>query len=199
MRSSRPRKDGSPVADSPHPSVTGVVHKRRRLVEWLARKRVPLGFATAVATAILAVPTWDSWRVGLLVAVIGEAIRIWAAGHLEKGREVTRSGPYRWTAHPLYVGSSVLALGVVIAAQSVVVLVLALIYMVSTLTAAVRTEEAFLRGRFGDAYDEYRRSEGANTERRFSVARAWRNKEYRAAIGILIGFGFLALRVATPI
>jgi len=152
-----------------------------------------------VATAILAVPTWDSWRVGLLVAVIGEAIRIWAAGHLEKGREVTRSGPYRWTAHPLYVGSSVLALGVVIAAQSVVVLVLALIYMVSTLTAAVRTEEAFLRGRFGDAYEEYRRSEGENTERRFSVARAWRNKEYRAAIGILIGFGFLALRVATPI
>jgi protein-S-isoprenylcysteine O-methyltransferase Ste14 len=200
MRSSRPRKDGSPpVADSPHPSVTGVVHKRRRLVEWLARKRVPLGFATAGATAILAVPTWDSWRVGLLVAVIGEAIRIWAAGHLEKGREVTRSGPYRWTAHPLYVGSSVLALGVVIAAQSVVVLVLALIYMVSTLTAAVRTEEAFLRGRFGDAYEEYRRSEGENTERRFSVARAWRNKEYRAAIGILIGFGFLALRVATPI
>jgi len=187
------------VADSPHPSVTGVVHRRRRLVEWLARKRVPLGFATAVATAILAVPTWDSWRVGLLVAVIGEAIRIWAAGHLEKGREVTRSGPYRWTAHPLYVGSSVLALGVVIAAQSVVVLVLALIYMVSTLTAAVRTEEAFLRGRFGDAYDEYRRSEGEHTERRFSVARAWRNKEYRAAIGILIGFGFLALRVATPI
>jgi len=71
--------------------------------------------------------------------------------------------------------------------------------MVSTLTAAVRTEEAFLRGRFGDAYDEYQRSEGENMERRFSVARAWRNKEYRAAIGILIGFGFLALRVATPI
>ena len=200
MKSSPPRKDGSPhVADRPHHSVTGVVQRRRRLVEWFARKRVPLGFVTAVVTAILAAPTWDSWRLGLFVAVVGEAIRIWAAGHLEKGREVTRSGPYRWTAHPLYVGSSVLALGVVIAAHSVVIVVVALIYMASTLTAAVRTEEAFLRGRFGDAYDEYRRSEGENVERRFSVARAWRNKEYRAAIGILIGFGVLALRVATPI
>jgi protein-S-isoprenylcysteine O-methyltransferase Ste14 len=200
MRSSSPRKDGSPpVADSPDHSVTGVVNKRRRLVEWLARKRVPLGFATAVATAILADPTWGSWRLGLLVAVIGEAIRIWAAGHLEKGREVTRSGPYRWTAHPLYVGSSVLALGVVIAAHSVVIFVLAVIYMFSTLTAAVRTEEAFLRARFGKAYDQYRRSEEERMERRFSLARAWRNKEYRAVIGILIGFGFLALRVATPI
>ena len=200
MKSLPPRKDVSPpVAESPHHSVTGVVHKRGRLVEWLARKRVPLGFATAVVTAILAAPTWDSWRLGLFVAVIGEAIRIWAAGHLEKGREVTRSGPYRWTAHPLYVGSSVLALGVVIAAHSVVICVFALIYMVATLTAAVRTEEAFLRGRFGNAYDEYRRSEGEGMERRFSLARAWRNKEYRAVIGILIGFGFLALRVAAPI
>jgi protein-S-isoprenylcysteine O-methyltransferase Ste14 len=168
-------------------------------IDFLARRRVPLGFVTATVTAILASPTWGSWRIGLVVAAIGEVIRIWAAGHLEKGREVTRSGPYRWTAHPLYVGSSVLALGVVIAAHSVVAFVLALIYMVSTLTAAVQTEEAFLRGRFGGAYDEYRRSSGEGMDRRFSVARAWCNKEYRAVIGLLIGFAFLALRVAGPI
>jgi protein-S-isoprenylcysteine O-methyltransferase Ste14 len=160
---------------------------------------VPLGFVAAAVTALLATPTWASWRAGMIVAAIGEVIRIWAAGHLEKGREVTRSGPYRWSAHPLYVGSSVLALGVVIAAHSVVAAVLALVYMVSTLTAAVRTEEAFLRSRFGGAYDEYRRSEGEGMDRRFSIARAWRNKEYRAVIGILIGFAFLALRVVAPI
>jgi hypothetical protein len=31
------------------------------------------------------------------------------------------------------------------------------------------------------------------------MARAWRNKEYRAVVGLLIGFVFLALRVAAPI
>ena len=169
------------------------------LLRFLARKRVPLGFVTAVVTAVLAQPTQTSWRVGLVIAIVGELIRIWAAGHLEKGREVTRSGPYRWSAHPLYVGSSVMALGVVIAANSVIAGALAVIYMVATLTAAVRTEEAFLRGRFGGVYDEYRRSEGEETDRRFSAARAWRNKEYRAVVGLLIGFAFLALRVATPI
>ena len=188
------------MADSERHSVTeSRSQKRARLVEVLARRRVPLGFVTAIATALLASPTWGSWRVGLLVAVIGEVMRVWAAGHLEKSKEVTRSGPYRWTAHPLYVGSSVMALGVVIAAHSVVAGVLAAGYMISTLTAAVRTEEAFLRGRFGGAYDEYRRSEGADVDRRFSLARAWRNKEYRAVIGLLIGFAFLALRVSTPI
>jgi hypothetical protein len=169
------------------------------LLRSLARKRVPLGFLTAVVTAILARPTPGSWRLGLVIAVAGELIRIWAAGHLEKGREVTRSGPYRWSAHPLYVGSSVMALGVVIAANSLMAGALAVVYMVATLTAAVRTEEAFLRRRFGGAYDEYRRSEGAEMARRFSAARAWRNKEYRAVAGLLIGFAFLALRVAAQI
>jgi hypothetical protein len=170
-----------------------------RLLPLLARKRVPLGFLAATATALLARPTWGSWQLGLLVAAIGEVIRIWAAGHLEKGREVTRSGPYRWNAHPLYVGSSVMALGIVIASHSVVVAAMAALYMGATLTAAVKTEEAFLRGRFGGAYDEYRRSQGEEMNRRFSLARAVRNKEYRAVIGLLIGFAFLALRVLRPI
>jgi protein-S-isoprenylcysteine O-methyltransferase Ste14 len=187
------------VADSDRPSATGIAEKRGGVIEALARRRVPLGFVTAVVTAVLASPTWESWRAGLLVAALGEAIRIWAAGHLEKGREITQSGPYRWTAHPLYVGSSVLALGVVIAAHSMSAFVLALIYMASTLTAAMRTEEAFLRSRFGEQYDEYRRSQGDEMGRRFSIARAWRNKEYRAVIGVLIGFAFLALRVVWPI
>ena len=169
------------------------------VIAFLARKRVPLGFITATATALLARPTWDSWRTGLAIAIVGEAVRIWAAGHLEKGREVTRSGPYRWTAHPLYVGSSIIALGVVIAAHSPIVAALAVIYMVATLTAAVRTEEAFLRQRFAGAYDEYLRSAGAGPERQFSAARALRNREYRAVIGVLIGFAFLALRAAAPI
>ncbi len=128
-----------------------------RAIAFLARKRVPLGFVTTIAALVLARPTWTTWRAGLLVALAGEAIRIWAAGHLEKGREVTSSGPYRWTGHPLYVGSSILALGVVIAAWSVPLAILAAIYMGTTITAAIRTEEAFLRRTFGDTYDRYQR------------------------------------------
>jgi protein-S-isoprenylcysteine O-methyltransferase Ste14 len=161
----------------------------------LARRRVPLGFLAAIITVILAQPTWASWRLGLAVAAVGEAIRIWAAGHLEKGSEVTRSGPYRWTRHPLYVGSSVLALGIVIAARHPIVTVVAVVYMVVTLTAAIRTEEAFLRRRFGDTYDRYRASTAAPMARRFSLARAIRNREQRAMAGVTLGFALLALKV----
>src|SRR5687767_4338109 len=121
------------------------VRSRNGVAETLARRRVSLGFVAAIVALILAQPTWASWRLGLLVALVGEAVRVWAAGHLEKSREVTRSGPYRWMRHPLYVGSSILALGIVIAARHPVVTIVAIVYMASTLTAAVRTEEAFLR------------------------------------------------------
>jgi len=169
------------------------------LLVWLARWRVRLGAVTVVAAVLLARPTWTSWRIGLVIALAGEAIRIWAAGHLEKSREVTRSGPYRWTPHPLYVGSSVLALGVVVAAGSPMLAVLAFVYMTATITAAIRTEEAHLREAFGNTYDDYRADRAQPMERRFSLARAIRNREYRAAAGVVLGFALLALRVLRPL
>lgn len=165
------------------------------VVQFLARRRVALGGAIAIAALVLARPTWNSWYAGLAVAVIGEGIRVWAAGHLEKSSEVTTSGPYRWTRHPLYVGSSILALGIVIAVRSPWVAVLAAVYLGATLTSAVRTEEALLRRKFGDAYDRYARREAPRAARRFSLERAMRNKEYRAVLGTAVGFALLALRV----
>ena len=173
------------------PSVAG----SRRMIEFLARRRVTLGFATAILAVIVAAPTWTSWTIGLGIAALGEAVRVWAAGHLEKGREVTRSGPYRWMRHPLYVGSSVLAAGVVVAARHPLVAIAAIVYMGATITAAIRTEEAYLRGAFGDTYDRYRTSAAEPMARRFSFARVLRNREYRALAGMAAGFGLLALKV----
>ena len=171
----------------------------RRLVEALARRRVALGFAAAVATLVLANPSWTSWGLGLVVAALGEAGRVWAAGHLEKSREVTRSGPYRFTRHPLYVGSSVIALGIVIASRSVIVTVLTTVYMAATIAAAIHTEESFLRQRFGATYDEYRAARAQPMARRFSWKRAMRNREHRAIVGMVVGFALLALRILVPV
>jgi protein-S-isoprenylcysteine O-methyltransferase Ste14 len=169
------------------------------IVDFLVRRRVALGFVTAVATAILATPTWGTWLAGLVVAGIGEGLRIWAAGHLEKSREVTQSGPYRWTRHPLYLGSAIMALGIVIASRSVVVALLAAVYVAATIPAAIRAEEAFLRRAFGDAYDRYRDARATAVTRRFSFERARRNREYRAVSGLFAGFALLALKILLPI
>ena len=127
-----------------------------RLAQVLARKRVALGFVAAAATLALARPTWGSWRAGLLIAVAGECLRLWAAGHLEKGREVTRSGPYRLLRHPLYAGSMVIACGVAIASRGAAPALVAGLYMGLTIGSAIHVEESHLRQAFGTTYDEYR-------------------------------------------
>jgi protein-S-isoprenylcysteine O-methyltransferase Ste14 len=160
----------------------------------LARLRVPLGFVAGILVLWLAEPTRPLLAAGSAVAAIGECIRVWAAGHLEKSREVTRSGPYRWTRHPLYVGSAVMGLGVAIAGNSLIAAAATGLYVALTFTAAIRTEEAFLRRTFGAEYDDYCRGAGPAVERRFSVKRVWRNREYRAVAGIAAVFAILCLK-----
>jgi protein-S-isoprenylcysteine O-methyltransferase Ste14 len=169
------------------------------LARSVARWRVRAGFVAAVVVLVLAEPTWRTWTVGLLVAFAGECVRVWAAGHLEKGREITRSGPYRFVRHPLYVGSIVIAAGVAIAAQSVLATMVIGLYMGLTIAAAVRTEETQLRDAFGSAYDDYRGSRAAPMARGFSLARARRNREQRAIAGLLAGFVLLAFKVAAGV
>lgn len=162
------------------------------MVVWLARRRVPLGFVAGAAALWLARPTPGSLAIGAGVAVAGELFRIWAAGHLEKGREVTVSGPYRLTRHPLYAGSTMIGAGLAIASARLAVAALVVGYLAITLTAAVRTEEAALTRKFGGAYADYRAGRGPQVSRRFSAARAMRNREYRAVIGLLAALALLA-------
>jgi len=168
---------------------------KERLAAILVRRRVTLGFVVAFVALLLAQPTWQTWTAGLAIACAGEALRVWAAGHLDKSREVTRSGPYRWTRHPLYAGSSIIALGAVVASRSVLVALIGAAYVGVTIPAAIRAEEAFLRRTFGQTYDLYQRDEAPPMLRRFSLATARRNREYRAALGLIGGFAILAAKL----
>jgi protein-S-isoprenylcysteine O-methyltransferase Ste14 len=164
-----------------------------------ARFRVPLGFVFGVLAIWLAQPTRRSLAIGAAIACVGEALRIWAAGHINKSREVTSSGPYRWFAHPLYVGSSVMGLGFVAASNSLAAGGLVVLYIGVTIAIAVKAEEAFLRQRFGAAYDSYRRGGRSNADarasRRFDPAQVLANREYRAVIGLGLVLTALLLKL----
>lgn len=163
------------------------------MIQRLARYRVHLGFLSAAAAFVLARPTRSSLVAGLIVASVGELIRIWAAGHIEKGREITRSGPYRFVRHPLYLGSTLIGIGFAIAAWSVPVALLCVLYLGLTLAAAVRTEEATLDARFAGEYTAYREGRADPVARRFSWARVMANREYRAVAGFIAAFLLLAV------
>jgi hypothetical protein len=161
----------------------------------VARIRVPLGFFCAGAVLYLARPTPRSLAIGGVIALAGEAFRFWAAGHLEKGLEVTQSGPYRLTRHPLYAGSAIIALGAAVASARVGAMAIIAAYMFATIISAIRHEENSMRASFGDRYDAYAQSRTTPVERPFNLARAIKNKEHKAVAGLAAVWAILAAKV----
>jgi hypothetical protein len=65
-------------------------------------------------------------------------------------------------------------------------------YLALTLTAAMRSEEAHLREKFGDAYDAYAQKRAPMVDRPFSWQRAVYNREHHTIAGLVSGLLLLA-------
>ena len=161
----------------------------------IARFRVSLGFMTATVAFWHATPTWSSLALGGFIATFGEIVRVWAAGHIRKGQEVTTSGPYRLTRHPLYLGSFIIGVGFVVAAANAVVAVIVILYLVLMFGVAITLEEATLRQQFGSDYDRYINGELHSGDRGFSLLLAKHNGEYRTLLGFAAGLSVLGIKV----
>jgi hypothetical protein len=86
--------------------------------------------------------------------------------------------------------------GLAIASGRLLVALAVAVYLAATISAAIRREEAFLRARFADGYDRYRRAGQVDRHTRFSIARVVANHEYRALAGLAAAMGLLALKAA---
>ncbi|MGH9355202.1 MAG: methyltransferase family protein [Terriglobia bacterium] len=171
---------------------------------WAARWRVPLGFAFAVAYVVFSQPTLTALTAGGALAFIGLLLRASAAGHIEKSQRLAASGPFRYCRHPLYLGSFILGLGLVVAGHSWALAVAYLALFAFIYGTVMRREEAFLRQKFGSAYDDYARSVAlffplpgrvAAKGSRFEWKRYRANREYQAALGYFGMIAFLVLKL----
>jgi hypothetical protein len=185
------------------------------------RWRVRVGYPVAVIYWLLARPTPKSIAMGGSVAVFGLLVRGVSSGYLRKDRELATGGPYACTRNPLYLGSSLLAAGFIVAGHSWWAGLLVGVYFAVFYYAVMRDEEEDLRKRFGAPFDEYAKrvplffprrperpksgpsSEGAegaaekapNGAAGFSGAQYVRNREYRALIGTAAGLAVMWLRM----
>jgi protein-S-isoprenylcysteine O-methyltransferase Ste14 len=159
----------------------------------LSRYRVPAGYVVGALVLLLARPRPQTLLAGAALAALGEALRLWASGHIEKTRALATGGPYAHTRNPLYVGSLLLALGVGVAAASVWVVLAVAAYFLVFYPAVVREESGFLRERFGPEYDAWaaavppflpRLTPGGPRQSRFSWQRVRANREWRTALAL---------------
>lgn len=166
----------------------------------VAKLRVPSGFILVAAFLWLSAPSWTSLAIGLPASIAGLALRAWAAGHLEKNLALTVSGPYSHVRNPLYIGTLLVAAGLVIASRRwelgvIFAAVFALIYL-----PVVELEEQHLRKLFPE-YAQYARrvpklvpmlsSSVIDHGKHFQWALYQRNREYEALAGFVAGAAVL--------
>jgi protein-S-isoprenylcysteine O-methyltransferase Ste14 len=167
----------------------------------VAKLRVPSGFLLVVAFGWLADPTWTTLTWGIPVSVVGLWLRAWAAGHLAKNRDLATGGPYAFIRNPLYVGTLMVAAGLVISAQRIELAVLFAAVFAFVYLPVIELEEQHLRTLF-PAYSEYARQvpmlvpqgRRIRSSASFRASLYRKNEEYNALLGFLAGLGWLLYR-----
>lgn len=176
----------------------------RRGGTWFQRWRVPLGFLSAALFLLFARPTIRTLIAGAGVSILGLMVRAWAAGHIRKNAELATSGPYSYTRNPLYFGSFLLGLGFTISSGRWQLGILFAVLFLGIYLPVMRVESATLAKLFGESFQKYADAVpmflprlspyrgDATTE--FDKALYLRYREYRAALGLLIAWGLMALK-----
>jgi len=150
--------------------LTELIESKRfnHLLNWL-RKRRTMSFKIAFSALIIEdiitgkkpheLSFWQDIDIiavlGVVLIFTGSLIRLWAKGHFVKGKLFT-SGPYAIIRHPLYLGSTIIMLGVLCILNdwfnwTVIVPMIILFH-----GAAIFCEEKSLETRFGRQWHDYK-------------------------------------------
>jgi protein-S-isoprenylcysteine O-methyltransferase Ste14 len=166
--------------------------------DFAARLRAPGGFLLMAAFAWFSHPTFGSLLMGIPIALVGLWVRAWAAGHLSKNQTLATSGPYAYTRNPLYLGTALVALGMVIACRSLGLAIVVTVFFVLLYLPAIQLEEQHLRQLFPE-YAIYAKKVPKlwpkrgliGTKMHFKRALYMRNQEYQAAVAFSLGMLWL--------
>ena len=170
--------------------------------------RVPAGTVLGIIFLLFMHPSINSLIIGGFFTLAGALVRIWAAGHIEKRIRLTRSGPYSWTRNPLYLGSFLMAFGVILAGQGYWLIPFFALFFICIYFPVMCAEEQDLESTYGAGFLEYARSTplflpkkpkrpknigNAEQPALFSWARVRKNREHRNLASLLVIEGILIL------
>ncbi|MEW5799128.1 MAG: isoprenylcysteine carboxylmethyltransferase family protein [Bacteroidota bacterium] len=135
-----------------------------RLKVFEMRSYTPIPFI--VVMLVYAEPTMETLTAGLLIALVGEAIRFWGVSIAGSETRTTgvvgatnliTDGPFGFVRNPLYVGNILMYVGCGIMSNALVpwLQIVALAWFVIQYHLIVSREEEHLRQAFGEEYEQY--------------------------------------------
>jgi len=118
-------------------------------------RRIPL-FIGAFLLVIFAKPQFPGIWAGMVLIFLGEGLRIWAAGHLQKNEVLTVTGPYAYVKNPLYIGSIFITAGFCILGNNIYLLAAALfMFCFHYIPYKKKVEGDRLKKIFGNRFEDY--------------------------------------------
>lgn len=113
-------------------------------------------FIGAILLVLFAKPNFIGILIGIVLIFIGEGIRIWAAGHLQKNEVLTVSGPYSYVKNPLYIGTILITTGFCIMADNIYLLAAStLMFCFHYIPYKKKVEGDRLKRLFGERFEDY--------------------------------------------
>ncbi|MEG1824375.1 MAG: isoprenylcysteine carboxylmethyltransferase family protein [Cloacibacillus sp.] len=143
---------------------------------------------------------------GIILVLLGQLLRFWAAGFIPKYRTETIGapvlitwGPYAYVRNPLYAGNALMGLGWSLMVSWGWVGAFAAAFFLLYSLIVIPAEESFLGEKFGSSYTEYKSKvpalfpilgaplRAANQNARpFDAAQAWAEEIYSIRVNIVV-------------
>ena len=167
-------------------------------------KTLPL-YILGLLALLTAQPRLDFLGAGLLFVMLGEGVRIWAAGHLQKNEELTTTGPYAYVKNPLYLGTFLLIVGFSLMMNHLLILALGVgVFLFYYVPYKRRRESERLAQRFGQRWQAYEALVPDYWPRlspyehrgddRWSIHRMINNSEHETLLTVLLGIVVIILK-----
>ena len=167
--------------------------------------RQGMGLLLLPVCAWFATPGQYRVLTGLLIAMAGQAWRIYAAGVIYKNKQLATTGAYSLVRHPLYLGNFLILGGFTLAGANVAVSVAVVLFLLFYYPAAIRYEDSKLEGIFADDWRAWSKDIPAvfpgrwrwvaNKDAEWSARQSLsRNGELPISVYVLLCAGFLMQR-----
>ncbi len=125
------------------------------LIYFLFRRRTSFLFIGTLVVLVLGKPDIASVITGIPFVVVGESIRLWVAGYLNKMTSLATDGPFALCRNPMYIGTFLITTGYFIMANRLDIWIIGTIFFWLFHAGAVFYEEKLLHERFGAEYESY--------------------------------------------
>ncbi|OGS06313.1 MAG: hypothetical protein A2270_07750 [Elusimicrobia bacterium RIFOXYA12_FULL_51_18] len=178
------------------------------------KKRILVSQIIALAVLVLSKPaSWKLFILGVSVMALGQLIRVLASSAIVKSKTLTVTGPYAAVRNPLYLGTALMVLGLLISLSNPQALLrTALVWLAAGLSfifiyrVQIKAEEEFLLSEYGVQFEQYRQRVNSILPRPAAIpefldgnAYSWeifrKNKEWRGFLGMAAAAAVVGARI----